>query len=102
MRGTSQGNQFFGDNSQDTSCFVIRELKIEKVGVMIKGSISILTVQRAALVFIDDTNLYTNRMKSNERIQKAVDLYSKLFEATRGAIYTKKLLLQVEIGKEAR
>ena len=40
---------------------------------MIKGSISILTVQRAALVFIDDTNLYTNRMKSNEKIQKAVD-----------------------------
>ena len=69
---------------------------------MIKGPISRLTIQRATLVFMNNTNLCTNGMKSNKRIQKAVDLYSKLFEATRGAIYTKKLLLRVEIGKEAR
>ena len=46
---------------------------------MIKSPISRITIQRAALAFVDDTNLYTNRIKSEERIQKSVDVYTRLF-----------------------
>ena len=50
------------------SCFIIKKLKIERLGAMIKVPISRITVQRATLVFVDDTNLYPNRMMCKERI----------------------------------
>ena len=68
MGGTGQGNCFSGNNSRDISCFVIRQLEIEKLGAMIKAPISQITMQRAALVFVDNTNIYTNGLESKKRI----------------------------------
>ena len=69
MGRTDQGNCFLGDNSRDTSCFIIRRLEVEELGAMIRALISRKTVQQAALAFVDDKNLYSNKLKCNERIQ---------------------------------
>jgi len=35
MGGTGQRNRFLGDNSSDSSCFIIRKLEVEKLGAII-------------------------------------------------------------------
>ena len=61
-----------------------------KLRVIIIGLISRKGIQRVALAFVDNTNLYTNRIKCQERIQKAAEIYTKLFKATGGLISREK------------
>ena len=83
---TGYGNHFSGDNSRNTSYFVIRKLEAEALGVMIRASISRKIVQQATLAFVNDTNLYSNKLRCNEMIQQSVNVYTRLFEVTGGAI----------------
>ena len=66
--GTGQENLFSGNNSRDTSCFVIKWLENKRLRAIIKAPISKTCIQRAALAFVDDANLHTNRIKCKQRI----------------------------------
>ena len=67
-------------------CFVIKKVEVKKLGAIIKLLITKTTEQRAAIVFIDDMNFYSNGQKYNKKIQSTLDTYMKLYEATRGSI----------------
>ena len=67
-------------------CLIIRSVEQEKLEAMIRVQISRVIIQQVALAFIDNMNMYSNSKDCKQWMQRGVDKYIKLFEATDSAI----------------
>ena len=86
LGGTGQGNSVSGTICRDTSCLIFKHIENKSLGVIVKFPISKGTFVRIAIAFIDDTDFYINDKEFNELMQKAIDIYTKLYKATGGKI----------------
>ena len=68
--GTRQGNRFSGDASRDTSSYIIKKVENNKFSAVIRAPIINKIIQRAAIVFIDNTNFYINGSNYNEKYKQ--------------------------------
>ena len=57
---------------------------------VIRAPIINKSIQRAAIAFVDDTNFYINGRNYRNKIQRMLDIYIALYEATGGAIQQDK------------
>ena len=63
-----QGNRFLDNGSQDISCYILKNLENRKLGAALRAPILNHTIQKAVIVFVDNTNFYTNGSKYKEKI----------------------------------
>ena len=91
LGGTGQGNSVSGAICRDTSCLIFKKLEDESLGVKIYSPIMSTLYVRNAIAFVDDTDFYTNGENLTTKMQRLMDLYTRLYEATRGKIQQEKI-----------
>ena len=92
LGGTGQGNSVSGAICRDTSCLIFRYLENKKLGVVVTFPISRGSFIRIAIAFVDDTDFYTNDFRCIQIMQEAMNIYTRLYEATGGKVQQIKIL----------
>ena len=62
------------------------------MGIVTRLPISLEEFIRCAIAFVDDTDFYTNDKEFKEKMQRVMDMYTKLYEETGGKIQEDKIL----------
>ena len=92
LGGTGQGNSVSGAICRDISCLIFKYLEQMNLGAILKHPIIKEIIQRIAIAFVDDTNFYTNGPNYELKMQIIMDLYTKLYEATRVKMQQSKIM----------
>ena len=92
LGGTGQGNSLSGAICRDTSCIIFKFLEDQRLGAIIEIVKTNRIIQRVAIAFVDDTDFYTNGRGVDTKMQKIMNIYTSLYEATGGKIQQVKIL----------
>ena len=83
---TGQGNFFTGKSCKVKSCLIIQKIEETNKRVIIRPSISNISIRQLAIVFMDNTSFYTNRVDFQGNIQNIIKRYTRLYKATGGKV----------------
>ena len=75
---------------RDISYLIIKKIEKENLGIHFKSIISALQEQSVSVLFVDDTNLITDRKEVEARMQQIINMYNKLYIAIGGRIKSTK------------
>jgi len=92
LGGTGQGNSASGAICRDTSCIIFKQLEKMQLGAQIKVPSDDRILQRVAIAFVDDTDFYANGEEYESNMQKIMENYTTLYEATGGQIQESKVM----------
>ena len=93
LGGTGQGNSLSGAICRDTSCIIFKYLEDQNLGAIIEIVRTNRIIQRVAIAFVDDTDFYTNGNEVRTKMQRIMNIYTSLYEATGGKVQQVKIVL---------
>ena len=67
---------------RDQLYLVFKCLEHKKIGVLIVLLLTLKSIHRIQIVFIDDKDIFSNGEDCEMNIQQIIDIYTKLYEAT--------------------
>ena len=77
---------------RDTSYLIFKHLEELNLGVNILTPLLKRIFIRLAIAFVDNIDFYTNDKDFNRKIQLLIDIYTRLYKATKGKIQESKIM----------
>ena len=90
LAGTGQEDRFSGHVCWDILCLIIKLIEKEKVEIQLKLVITKIEEGIIVVLFIDDTDMISEGDTAREKMQKMLEIYNRLYLATRRYIEDKK------------